>query len=75
MKNLMNEFHKGAYGHSYQVTKSGVPKPTDALSGEFWELKKERIRSSSAYGKLPGWDLRSVSKAYAILKKYKIELC
>lgn len=38
-----------------------TPKPTDALSGELWELKKERIRRSSAHGKLPGWDLRSVS--------------
>lgn len=40
----------------------GIPKPGDALSGELWEVKKERIRRSSIYGKLPGWDLRSVSK-------------
>lgn len=38
-----------------------IPKPSDALSGELWEVKKERIRRSSAYGKSPGWDLRSVS--------------
>ncbi|GAV60362.1 PI3_PI4_kinase domain-containing protein [Cephalotus follicularis] len=37
-----------------------IPKATDALSGELWELKKERIRKASVYGKLPGWDLRSV---------------
>ncbi|XP_050204348.1 phosphatidylinositol 4-kinase beta 1-like [Mercurialis annua] len=38
----------------------GTPKPSDALSGELWETKKERIRKASVYGKLPGWDLRSV---------------
>ncbi|XP_039122440.1 phosphatidylinositol 4-kinase beta 1-like isoform X1 [Dioscorea cayenensis subsp. rotundata] len=38
----------------------GIPKPGDALSGELWEVKKERIRRSSIYGKLPGWDLRSI---------------
>ncbi|XP_062007296.1 phosphatidylinositol 4-kinase beta 1-like [Rosa rugosa] len=38
----------------------GTPKASDALSGELWEIKKERIRKSSVYGKLPGWDLRSV---------------
>ncbi|XP_039016738.1 phosphatidylinositol 4-kinase beta 1-like isoform X5 [Hibiscus syriacus] len=38
----------------------GVPKAGDALSGELWEVKKERIRKASIYGKLPGWDLRSV---------------
>nr|CAD1842083.1 unnamed protein product [Ananas comosus var. bracteatus] len=43
-----------------KVTNGHTPKPTDALSGELWELKKERIRRSSAHGKLPGWDLRSV---------------
>ncbi|KDP42612.1 hypothetical protein JCGZ_24386 [Jatropha curcas] len=37
-----------------------IPKASDALSGELWELKKERIRKASVYGKLPGWDLRSV---------------
>ncbi|KZV54474.1 phosphatidylinositol 4-kinase beta 1-like [Dorcoceras hygrometricum] len=37
----------------------GVPKVGDALAGELWEVKKERIRKASAYGKLPGWDLRS----------------
>ncbi|XP_020246312.1 phosphatidylinositol 4-kinase beta 1-like [Asparagus officinalis] len=42
-----------------KVPNGGILKPTDALSGELWELKKERIRSSSAYGKLLGWDLRS----------------
>ncbi|XP_073012923.1 phosphatidylinositol 4-kinase beta 1-like [Typha latifolia] len=43
-----------------KVVKGGSPKPTDALSGELWEVKKERIRRSSAHGKLPGWDLRSI---------------
>lgn len=36
-----------------------TPKASDALSGELWEVKKERIRKASVYGKLPGWDLRS----------------
>lgn len=39
----------------------GGPKVGDALAGELWELKEERIRKASVYGKLPGWDLRSVS--------------
>ncbi|KAF5480612.1 hypothetical protein F2P56_001348 [Juglans regia] len=38
----------------------GSPKASDALSGELWEVKKERIRRDSVYGNLPGWDLRSV---------------
>ncbi|TXG60354.1 hypothetical protein EZV62_014927 [Acer yangbiense] len=38
----------------------GIPKASDALSGELWEVKKERIQKASVYGKLPGWDLRSV---------------
>ncbi|KAK6259111.1 hypothetical protein SCA6_013585 [Theobroma cacao] len=38
----------------------GMPKAGDALSGELWKVKKERIRNASVYGKLPGWDLRSV---------------
>ncbi|XP_017983982.1 PREDICTED: phosphatidylinositol 4-kinase beta 1 isoform X2 [Theobroma cacao] len=38
----------------------GMPKAGDALSGELWKVKKERIRKASVYGKLPGWDLRSV---------------
>ncbi|XP_022750943.1 phosphatidylinositol 4-kinase beta 1-like isoform X2 [Durio zibethinus] len=38
----------------------GMPKAGDALSGELWELKKERIRKASVFGKLLGWDLRSV---------------
>ncbi|KAL3844739.1 hypothetical protein ACJIZ3_002142 [Penstemon smallii] len=37
----------------------GVPKVGDALAGELWEVKKERIRKASVYGKLPGWDLQS----------------
>ncbi|XP_030923620.1 phosphatidylinositol 4-kinase beta 1-like [Quercus lobata] len=36
------------------------PKASDALSGELWEVKKERIRRASVHGNLPGWDLRSV---------------
>ncbi|KAK9096351.1 hypothetical protein Sjap_021848 [Stephania japonica] len=42
-----------------KIANGGIPKPTDALSGELWEVKKERIRKTSIYGKLPGWDLRS----------------
>ncbi|KAJ6797320.1 phosphatidylinositol 4-kinase beta 1-like [Iris pallida] len=42
------------------VMNGGIPKPSDALSGELWEVKKERIRKSSGYGKLPGWDLCSM---------------
>ncbi|XP_041003198.1 phosphatidylinositol 4-kinase beta 1-like isoform X2 [Juglans microcarpa x Juglans regia] len=38
----------------------GSPKASDALSGELWEVKKERIRRDSVYGNLAGWDLRSV---------------
>ncbi|XP_019430183.1 PREDICTED: phosphatidylinositol 4-kinase beta 1-like [Lupinus angustifolius] len=37
-----------------------TPKASDALSGELWEAKKERIRNASVHGNLPGWDLRSV---------------
>ncbi|KAK7316956.1 hypothetical protein RJT34_00797 [Clitoria ternatea] len=37
-----------------------TPKASDALSGELWEVKKERIRKASIHGNLPGWDLRSV---------------
>ncbi|OEL14392.1 Phosphatidylinositol 4-kinase beta 1 [Dichanthelium oligosanthes] len=39
----------------------GDPKPTDALAGELWAVKKERIRRSSIHGKSPSWDLRSAS--------------
>ncbi|KAG8640793.1 phosphatidylinositol 4-kinase beta 1 [Manihot esculenta] len=42
------------------MVNGGNPKASDALSGELWEAKKERIRKASVYGKLPGWDLRSV---------------
>ncbi|XP_050363612.1 phosphatidylinositol 4-kinase beta 1-like isoform X2 [Argentina anserina] len=38
----------------------GTPKASDALSGELWEVKRERIQKLSVYGKLPGWDLRSI---------------
>jgi hypothetical protein len=41
-------------------------KEGDALSGELWEGKRDRIRKASIYGKLPGWDLRSVSATKAI---------
>ncbi|KAG6476772.1 hypothetical protein ZIOFF_066020 [Zingiber officinale] len=43
-----------------KLVNGGTPKPSDALSGELWEVKKERIRRSSAFGMLPGWDLRSI---------------
>ncbi|KAI3451528.1 hypothetical protein Pfo_008193 [Paulownia fortunei] len=42
-----------------KVANGGVPKVGDALAGELWEVKKERIRKASLYGKLTGWDLRS----------------
>ncbi|KAG7539131.1 Phosphoinositide 3-kinase accessory (PIK) domain [Arabidopsis suecica] len=38
----------------------GMLKEGDALSGELWEGKRDRIRKASIYGKLPGWDLRSI---------------
>lgn len=44
-----------------QQVNGATPKASDALSGELWEVKKERIRKASVYGILPGWDLRSVS--------------
>ncbi|KAL8477577.1 hypothetical protein ACS0TY_029755 [Phlomoides rotata] len=43
-----------------KIADGGIPKVSDALGGELWEVKKERIRKASSYGKLPGWDLRSV---------------
>lgn len=43
-----------------KVSNGGIPMPSDALSGELWEVKKERIRNASVYGKLPGWELRSI---------------
>lgn len=46
-----------------QVSNGDTPKASDALSGELWEVKKLRIRNASVHGKLPGWDLRSVSSA------------
>ncbi|XP_062096630.1 phosphatidylinositol 4-kinase beta 1-like [Humulus lupulus] len=42
------------------MVNGATPKASDALSGELWEVKKERIRKASVYGKLTGWDLRSV---------------
>ncbi|KAK1432527.1 hypothetical protein QVD17_09424 [Tagetes erecta] len=41
-------------------TDGATPKAGDALSGELWQTKKDRIRQASEYGKLPGWDLCSV---------------
>ncbi|KAJ7543072.1 hypothetical protein O6H91_09G024200 [Diphasiastrum complanatum] len=35
-------------------------KATDALAGELWEHKKERIKQASKFGSSIGWDLRSV---------------
>ncbi|RWR92812.1 phosphatidylinositol 4-kinase beta 1 isoform X2 [Cinnamomum micranthum f. kanehirae] len=43
-----------------KVNNGGLRKATDALSGELWEVKKERIQKASVYGRSPGWDLRSV---------------
>ncbi|KAM1189697.1 hypothetical protein ACFX2J_025344 [Malus domestica] len=42
------------------MANGGIPKASNALSGELWEVKKERIRKASVHGKLPGWDLCSV---------------
>lgn len=36
-------------------------KTTDALAGELWEDKKERIKKASKWSSNPDWDLRSVS--------------
>ncbi|KAG9457270.1 hypothetical protein H6P81_001778 [Aristolochia fimbriata] len=43
-----------------KASNGGLPKATDALCGELWEVKRERIRKASIYGKSPGWDLRSI---------------
>jgi phosphatidylinositol 4-kinase len=42
------------------MANGGMLKAGDALSGEFWEGKRLRIRKDSIYGNLPGWDLRSI---------------
>ncbi|ONI17437.1 hypothetical protein PRUPE_3G159200 [Prunus persica] len=42
------------------MANGSTPEASNALSGELWEVKKERIRKASVHGKLPGWDLRSV---------------
>ena len=47
-----------------QVLNGQRSKAVDALAGELWEVKRERIRKFSAHGKLSGWDLRSVSRYY-----------
>eukprot|EP00268_Persea_americana_P033710 TRINITY_DN3333_c0_g2_i4.p1 TRINITY_DN3333_c0_g2~~TRINITY_DN3333_c0_g2_i4.p1 ORF type:complete len:1003 (+),score=194.93 TRINITY_DN3333_c0_g2_i4:504-3512(+) len=51
---------QGSSDSQSKVINGGVPKASDALSGELWEEKKERIRKASAYGGSPGWDLRSI---------------
>ncbi|XP_058097330.1 phosphatidylinositol 4-kinase beta 1-like isoform X2 [Magnolia sinica] len=43
-----------------KVANGGLPKASDALSGELWEVKKERIRKASIHGKTPDWDMRSI---------------
>ncbi|KAK3411453.1 hypothetical protein EUGRSUZ_I00214 [Eucalyptus grandis] len=43
-----------------QPRAGGTLKAGDALAGELWEFKRERIRKASDFGKLPGWDLRSI---------------
>ncbi|XP_024378951.1 phosphatidylinositol 4-kinase beta 1 isoform X2 [Physcomitrium patens] len=35
-------------------------KATDALAGELWEKKRERIRKTSKWSSSPDWDLRSM---------------
>lgn len=47
--------------HIFHQANGSTPEASNALSGELWEVKKERIREASVHGKLPGWDLRSVS--------------
>ncbi|KAL6588179.1 Phosphatidylinositol 4-kinase beta 1 [Orobanche minor] len=42
-----------------KAANGGVPKVGDALAGELWEVKKERIRKASVYGQSPCWDLLS----------------
>ncbi|KAF4366305.1 hypothetical protein F8388_017459 [Cannabis sativa] len=42
------------------MANGATPKASDALSGELWEVKKERIRKASVYGSSSSWDLRSV---------------
>ncbi|KAL6521453.1 hypothetical protein OROGR_018022 [Orobanche gracilis] len=49
-----------------KAANGGVPKVGDALAGELWEVKKERIRKASVYGQSPGWDLLSVSCPRAV---------
>lgn len=39
-------------------------KATDALAGELWEKKRERIRKTSKWSSSPDWDLRSVSQGF-----------
>lgn len=39
-------------------------KATDALAGELWENKRERIRKTSKWSSSPDWDLRSVSGGF-----------
>jgi hypothetical protein len=58
VKNL--SFNASHICHS-QGFEDTAGKATDALAGELWEVKKERIRQTSKFGGLPGWDLRSVS--------------
>ncbi|KAH7415708.1 hypothetical protein KP509_14G057500 [Ceratopteris richardii] len=48
-------------GHGQSEDRDDVSgKATDALAGELWEAKKERIRKTSKYGGMSGWDLFSV---------------
>ncbi|XP_056842136.1 phosphatidylinositol 4-kinase beta 1 isoform X2 [Raphanus sativus] len=47
-------------GAGQEDSSDAQPREGDALSGELWEEKRERIRKASIYGKLPGWDLRSI---------------
>ncbi|KAI5075146.1 hypothetical protein GOP47_0009222 [Adiantum capillus-veneris] len=48
-------------GHGQSEDRDDVnAKATDALAGELWEAKKERIRKTSKFGNMSGWDLFSV---------------
>lgn len=61
---MMEIFQLITFFYASKQVNGGTPMASDALSGELWEVKKERIRRASDYGKLLGWDLRSVSSMF-----------
>ncbi|PQM43044.1 phosphatidylinositol 4-kinase beta 1-like [Prunus yedoensis var. nudiflora] len=52
------------------MANGSTPGASNALSGELWEVKKERIREASVHGKLPGWDLRSEHLAVQLISHF-----